>query len=378
MDRSPAKILYLTTFDPTVPLSGGPVRAREYIRYLAERYSMFTVNMKGNNRPPKLIQDGWLRTFQNDLKEVVRKQEVPYNRVGSFSFSVRLFRAAFREMKKEKCDLIVADMANASFYGYLLSKMFKVPWIYSSRNVEYKRHLEGGKQYIKKCALVPLMYLAEKIGSKAQRLLTVSEPDASHFRKWTKSGKIMVIPSGFDETRYHPYYEPITPLRPTVLFFGAFTHLPNREASLLINKGILPRVVEQFPDVVFQFIGSEPPPELVHPNTEVLGFVSDLVSYIRLSNVVIVPILSGGGMRTKVIEALACGKVVISTAKGAEGVGQYQNLFIREMKEFPDEICRVIREGYIKDERDFESLKKAHSWEETLKRLDQCVKDLLG
>jgi glycosyltransferase involved in cell wall biosynthesis len=163
-----------------------------------------------------------------------------------------------------------------------------------------------------------------------------------------------------------------------VFFCGAFTHLPNREGSLIIMKDILPRVVEQFPDVIFQFAGAEPPPELAHPNTEVLGFVSDLVGRIRQANVVIVPILSGGGMRTKVVEALACGKVVISTVKGAEGIGQYRNLLRRDIQEFPNEICRVIREGCLRDETDFESLRKAHSWEEILGRLDRCVKEVLG
>jgi glycosyltransferase involved in cell wall biosynthesis len=281
-------------------------------------------------------------------------------------------------MHKEKCDLVIADMSNASLYGYLLSKIFRVPWIYSSRNVEYRRHLEGGRLDRKKNVLVPLMYFAEKVGSKAHRLLTVSELDASHFRKWTDPNKVVVIPSGFDESIYHPYYEPIVPPRPTVLFFGAFTHLPNREASLIIMKEILPRVVEKLPDVRFQFAGPEPLPELVNPNTEVLGFVSDLVEKVRRASVVIAPILSGGGMRTKIIEALACGKIVISTVKGAEGIGQYRNLLRLNIQEFPNEICRVIREGCLRDETDFESLRKTHSWGEILGRLDQCVKELLG
>lgn len=55
-DGLPARILYLTTFDPTVPLSGGPARAREYIRFLAERYTVFVVNMQGNNRPAELVR----------------------------------------------------------------------------------------------------------------------------------------------------------------------------------------------------------------------------------------------------------------------------------------------------------------------------------
>lgn len=378
MDSSLGKILYLTTFDPTVPLSGGPARAREYIRFLAERYTVFVVNMQGNTRPPELIQDDWVRAFQNDLRRVAGKQEVPYNRVGCFSFSTRLFQAAVRVMRKEKFDLIIADMSNASFYGYLLSKMFRVPWIYSSRNVEYKRHLEGARLDIKKYALVPLMYLAERLGSKAQRLLTVSEFDASHFRKWTDPTSVVVIPSGFDESQYHPYYEPIASPRPTVLFFGAFTHLPNREAALIIMNNILPRVVEQFPDVIFQFAGSEPPSELAHPNTEILGFVSDLVWHIRRANVVIAPILSGGGMRTKVVESLACGKVVISTVKGAEGIGEYRNLLLRNIQEFSNEICCVIREGRFVDETDFENLRKAHSWREILERINRCVKDVIA
>jgi len=147
---------------------------------------------------------------------------------------------AAQVMREGKCNLIIADKSNASFYGYLLSKMFRVPWIYSSRNMEYKKYLSFGRMDKKRYMLFPLMYLADRVGSKAQRVLTVSKLDERAFHKWTNPNKVVVIPSGYDESRYHPYYEPVAAIRPTVLFFGAFTHLPNKEAVSIIMNQIRP------------------------------------------------------------------------------------------------------------------------------------------
>jgi len=72
--------------------------------------------------------------------------------------------------------------------------------------------------------------------------------------------------------------------------------------------------------VKFQIFGENPPKNISHPNMQITGFASNLESYIRRANVVIVPIIKGGGMRMKIIESLACGKTVISTYKGASGI----------------------------------------------------------
>ena len=145
MNELNPKILYLAAFDPTIPLSGGPARAREYVRFLSQRYTVSIVNMQGNARPPEKISQDSRLFFQKHLAKVAGKWEVPFNRWGCFVFSPSLFRAAFRVIRDKGCDLIIDDKSNASFYGYLLSKIFKVPWIYSSRNVEYRKYLDFGR-----------------------------------------------------------------------------------------------------------------------------------------------------------------------------------------------------------------------------------------
>jgi glycosyltransferase involved in cell wall biosynthesis len=282
-------------------------------------------------------------------------------------------------MEEEKYDVIFTDFANTSIYGYILAKRFGVPWVYSSHNIEYRRFLELGKIDFKRYPFVPFMYLVERLGAMADIITVISENDAKVFRKWVPENRVIVILQGFNEEVFNPYYEEPKTSRPIVLFYGSLTHLPNRQAAFTIVKEILPKVIERIPNVLFQFVGANPPKELIHPNTELTGFVDNLVDYIHQATLTIAPLTLGEGMRTKIVESLACGKVVISTDKGAAGISRkYKNLIIKEIEEFPEAICEVINNRKPIDDKDFESLKQEFSWNRNVLKLKQKIDEVIG
>jgi glycosyltransferase involved in cell wall biosynthesis len=57
-----------------------------------------------------------------------------------------------------------------------------------------------------------------------------------------------------------------------------------------------------------------------HPGVKIIGEVDDAHAFIKENEVMIVPLISGSGMRIKVIEGMALGKCIISTQVGAEGI----------------------------------------------------------
>jgi glycosyltransferase involved in cell wall biosynthesis len=108
----------------------------------------------------------------------------------------------------------------------------------------------------------------------------------------------------------------------TVLFVGNFTHPPNREAALWLARDIMPAVRASYPTASLRVVGTSPPrevAELAGPYVEVVGNVPSVRPHLDVACVVIAPVRTGGGMRMKVLHALASGKAVVTTPLGASG-----------------------------------------------------------
>ncbi len=110
----------------------------------------------------------------------------------------------------------------------------------------------------------------------------------------------------------------------TMLFLGSFRHLPNQVALDWFIRRVLPRIVERAPAARLQIVGSDPPPEHVYADyaghIDFTGFVEDIKEPLKRAALFICPILSGSGVRVKLLEAFAAGIPVVSTRIGAEGL----------------------------------------------------------
>ena len=111
----------------------------------------------------------------------------------------------------------------------------------------------------------------------------------------------------------------------TMLFLGSFRHLPNQEALEWFVRKVLHRVRAKEPRARLIVIGSDPPPRHSLPEAEadaidLIGFVEDIREPLGRYAVFICPILSGSGVRVKLLEAFAAGIPVVSTRLGAEGL----------------------------------------------------------
>jgi GT2 family glycosyltransferase/glycosyltransferase involved in cell wall biosynthesis len=110
----------------------------------------------------------------------------------------------------------------------------------------------------------------------------------------------------------------------TMLFLGGFRHPPNQEGLNWFTRKVLPRVLERKPKAKLVIVGAEPPPAHSLPhlpeNIELRGFVEDVREPLGRYAVFVCPILSGSGMRVKLLEAFAAGIPVVSTPLGAEGL----------------------------------------------------------
>ena len=116
-----------------------------------------------------------------------------------------------------------------------------------------------------------------------------------------------------------------------MLFVGSFRHDPNRVAVDWFVSKVLPLILARQPHAKLVIAGSDPPPAHTYAdyatNLEMLGYVDDVRDALARYAIFVCPILSGSGVRVKLLEAFAAGIPVISTTVGAEGLARKDGEF---------------------------------------------------
>ena len=147
----------------------------------------------------------------------------------------------------------------------------------------------------------------------------VSEAEKELLSNYINPSMIQVVPlveqlqtnsKGFEE-------------REGLLFVGNFNHRPNVDGVRWFVNEVLPIVWKNIPDVSLNIVGNNPPPDLVSPESEkvvLTGYVKDLTPYLNTARVSVAPLLYGGGVKGKVLEAMGSGLPVVTTRIGAEGI----------------------------------------------------------
>ena len=109
----------------------------------------------------------------------------------------------------------------------------------------------------------------------------------------------------------------------TIVFTGGFLHAPNVDAARWLVLEIMPLLRAMHPGVRLRVAGADPRGALrglAADDVEIVGWVPSLAAELARAAVVVAPLRLGGGQRMKVFEALAAGKAVVTTARGAEGL----------------------------------------------------------
>jgi glycosyltransferase involved in cell wall biosynthesis len=156
--------------------------------------------------------------------------------------------------------------------------------------------------------------------------------------------------AGIQTKRFGRTPEPREPN--TLLFIGSFRHEPNIDALRWFVSQVLPRVTVANPEAQLVIVGSDPPPALSflsnHPNVRFTGYVPDVRVPLARYSVFVCPVLTGSGIRVKLLEAFASGIPAVSTYLGAEGLAS-QTGDICELAanhvEFAEAVVRLLRDS---------------------------------
>jgi glycosyltransferase involved in cell wall biosynthesis len=182
---------------------------------------------------------------------------------------------------------------------------------------------------------------------RARTTFVCSEPDRAYLKRRLRLGGVMTLPNSVEIRTPFGAAAP----DPTLLFLGSYGYEPNLRAAEFLIRQVWPRVRSRIPAARLILAGNHPERIAGYrshlPGVEFTGFVDDLGALYGRSRVVCAPLLSGGGTRIKILEAVAYGRPVVATPIGAEGLDlrNDEEILIRQTAESFADACGVLLEN---------------------------------
>lgn len=243
-------------------------------------------------------------------------------------FDHQAFRKALELLLEENSyDLVVFEsIFMAPYLGSV--KVKKIPCFLRSHNVEYsvwERIVANTANPIKRWYLNlqknRLKDYETRLTNQFDRVAAISQVDEDTYGRWGLAKISFTVPFGIDAQTISLDQLPKHELK--IGFLGTMSWLPNLEGIKWFLQHIWPEVAQIYPQLTCAIAGYEMPASLIEKsegNLSIQGPQSDAKSFLKDCNIIMAPLLSGGGVRIKILEAMAMGKAVMATPVGVEGI----------------------------------------------------------
>ena len=360
------KILLLCNKPPYPASEGGPMAMNSIITGLLEAGHQVKVlainsekfNVKESDIPEEYKKKTGIELIDVDLS--IKPLKAFVNLFSRKSYHVeRFISKEFKGrlsvvLEKEQFDVVQLEMLYMTPYVETIRKHSKAMIVLRAHNVEHKIWERIAKEtgfFVKRWYINHLARTLKEYELSALEtvdgIAAITRKDAAFFRKYC-SKPIIDIPYGVYPEEFTPKYE--IEGKPKFYHIGSMNWMPNEEGIRWFIDEVLPKTVEKVCDFVYHLAGRNMPEwlkELKDPHVDVIGEVPDAKEFVANHDVAIVPLLSGSGIRIKIIESMAMGKTVITTRVGAEGIlyDEEVNLIIAENKAKMVEAIRSINEN---------------------------------
>ncbi len=352
----PRHILLLTPQTPFPPDQGAPIRNFSFIRYLGSN-SDYELSLLSFARPGESCENSpALAQLQNYCHQVILVPHPPARsrltrlaelvRSRQPDLALRLSSPSFYAtmtllLRRVEFDVILCEALEMA--PFVLSYFSSLPpgskrprLVLDEHNAEHRlqqriyQH-EGQAGFKRLPAALYSRLQAYRLAQYEARALrffdrsiAVSEPDRAALQALPGvRAEIAVISNGLDLQEFTPG-DASEDTAGTLVFTGTMDFRPNVDAVTWFAREIWPLIRQERPQARFIIVGRRPAAAVQSLNRlsgiEVTGAVEDARPYIRFSSLYVVPMRMGGGVRYKVLEALAMGKAVVTTTMGVEGI----------------------------------------------------------
>ena len=406
------KLLFLTPQLPYPPRQGTTLRNYSLIRYLAAGHTvhLFSLLAPGEGLAPDSPLHHLCPRIELSPQPQRSLRQRAFDTLTSLQPDMAL-RLATPEAQNqiqamlaaERYDIVQAE--GIEMAGYVLRALHsdrprQFRFVFDDHNAEYLLQRRAALVDLTRprrwlAALYSLAQWAKlrryerAICLQADAVVAVSQPDRQALCRLAPGIDPAVVPNGIDLAAYGPYPQ-ATHQPPHLVFTGKMDYRPNVDAVLWFGQAVLPLVRVQIPDVRFQIVGMNPHPRLAalhaDPAVTITGAVDDPRPYIRGAAVYVVPMRVGGGTRFKVLEAMACGKAIVSTALGVEGIPVQDGrelLIADEPAAFAAAVVELLRDqqqgggrGRALGEAAYQFVRTHYTWEWIIPRLQHLYEQI--
>lgn len=358
------KILYLSPSIPSRSGTGGKVATYKHIAELVEKKHTVDLVIVDSENSKNLLPESFgefkttifpPKTFQ--YGRLARACYIIYQMLFDarpWSVSISSPEAACKYIKQletdRKWDIVVVDHLRA--FGLIGQIKEKYPIIYIAHNIESDlMHQElhqcspfSLRYFYTYLNLLKLRHYELSLAKAAVRILTISEPDQQHFARDPKlKAKAIIWPELPEIKNLIWEYKKTKRL----LFVGAARHFPNREAAIWLIEQLMPKLYAFAPEIRLSIVGmsqEQIPSKPASPNIDFLGFVSDadLVTEHLKSDLFVCPVILGGGIKIKILEAASYGMPVLATPESMKGINFLKNIAAVNSRNASDFAATII------------------------------------
>lgn len=389
-------ILTLTHMYPYPATDGGKIVTYNTLKYMHNKgIKNILITFSESNQKTELDDVAEVYTIEKDTRNNIWQafkniiSSMPYN---MYKYKDNYVIKKIDEIvKNNKIDVIYIDHLHMAIYAnYIKKKYPNIPLVLRQHNVEttiMERFYKNNNNFIiKNYAYIQYLKLKKyesKIVDKFDLVLMLTEDDKKRMNKMCKNKNIKVIPAGVDIERYYPRHDLYE--SNSIVFLGAMNWLPNEDGMIWFIENVFDKILSKNKSTKLYIVGKNPSnkiKELAHDNIIVTGFVDDDREYIAKSSVFIVPLRIGGGMRIKILNAMAMEKCIVSTSIGAEGINvinQKEILIEDEASKLAKIIIKAMDDDKLNKEIGKNARKKIeekYSWTAVTKKIEQELKKL--
>lgn len=265
----------------------------------------------------------------------------PYNalRFQSKTFETTLVQV----LQKEKFDIVQLEGMYLAPYIPVIRNYSAARIALRAHNVEHeiwKRIAEAEKKLYRKIYFKILanriIRFEYKYINQYDLLVPITNRDLEQFNRMGNRRPAFVCSAGIDvvpeitTTKNTGLTMNASPIGSFSLFFlGSLDWIPNQEGLLWFVSLVFPLLHKKYPELTLKIAGRNASAKFIkkmnRPGVVFVGEIADSREFMKAGNVLIAPCFSGGGMRVKIIEAMAMGKTVVTTTIGAEGLNAKHN-----------------------------------------------------
>ncbi len=207
---------------------------------------------------------------------------------------------------------------------------------------------------------------------KGDLVCVVTEKEKEFLQALDPTLSIRVIPIGVDTD----YFAPIAGVEKAahIGFSGVMDYIPNRRAALYFAREVMPHIWQAVPDAVFTIIGRNPTSDILaltqEPRIRVTGTVEDVRPCLAEQQVMVVPMPETGGIKIKLLEAMAMGKAIVTTREGLEGIDVrpgHDVLVGADSSGLATACIELLRDAALREQlgQNARALALKHSWSRT-------------